>query len=208
MLELEDINNCPLCHAANNRTLFKNGVNVNTILGGSGKFLIIPALGPLVVGHVLIISAEHTAGLRYLPTEARRNYDLLSVKLREYCARFGDTVLEAEHGASDDSVRGPCIRHTHVHILPRLGDAARIFDNIHDLEDIRSGASNPTGSYLWINAGDRARVYDASRVIAQEIRRTIGQYLAIDDWDWAVDPKTALIGRTIEYWSGLSKCLA
>lgn len=183
-------------------------VNVNTILGRSGNFLIIPALGPLVVGHVLVVSTEHTAGLRYLSAEFQRNYERLSLKLREYCARLGDTVLEAEHGARDGSVRGPCIRHTHVHVLPGMGAAAGIFDDRRDLEDIRSSASGSVDSYLWINDGNRARLYDASRAIGQEIRRTVGLYLSIDDWDWAVNPKTELIALTIEYWSNINAWLA
>jgi diadenosine tetraphosphate (Ap4A) HIT family hydrolase len=180
-----------------------DGVNVNTLLGGSGNFLIVPALGPLVVGHVLLITDRHTPGLQYLPAKIQRDYGLLAQKLREYCARFGDTVLEAEHGAPDGSIRGACIRHTHVHFLPGLGNAARTFDSKSELEDIHGKDLNPTGPYLWINNGNNTRVYDASRAMGQEIRRTIGQYLAIDDWDWAVAPKTALIALTIEYWRDL-----
>jgi len=199
--------NCPLCRAANGISLFENGVNVNTILGASGNFLIVPALGPLVVGHVLVISATHTEGLRFLPAKMQRRYELLSGELRAYCARLGDTVLEAEHGARNGSVRGPCIRHTHIHIMPSLGDAASIFDDRGDLEVVRSSASSPLGPYLWISNGSREKVYDASRAIGQEVRRTVGEHVGVDDWDWAVNPKTELIARTKEYWSGLDKWL-
>jgi len=184
-----------------------DAVNVNTILGCSGNFLLVPALGPLVVGHVLAISTEHTAGLQYLSAEVQQSYEQLSTKLREYCARLGDTVLEAEHGAHDSSVRGPCIRHTHVHILPGLGNAARIFDGRNNLECINH-ASNSIGSYLWINSGGRGRIYDASQVVGQEIRRSVGEYLRIDDWDWGINPKVRLIALTIEYWNKISEWLA
>jgi diadenosine tetraphosphate (Ap4A) HIT family hydrolase len=202
-----NIDNCPLCHAVNNRALFKDDVNVNTILGRRDDFIIVPALGPLVVGHVLIVTTTHTAGLRYLQAETQRNYEQLSTQLREYCARFDDTVLEAEHGANDYAIRGPCIRHTHIHILPGLGNEAEMFDKRRDLEEVDSSNYNRIDSYLWINNGHRAKVYDASRVIGQEIRQTVGQYLAIDDWDWAVNPKTELIALTIEYWNGIDEWL-
>jgi len=97
----------------------------------------------------------------------------------------------------------PTVRHTHVHFLPGLGNAASIFDSKPELENIHSKGSSPTGPYLWINSGNDTQVYDASRLMGQEIRRTIGQYLAIDDWDWAVAPKAALIALTIEYWRDL-----
>jgi hypothetical protein len=199
--------NCPLCHAVQGKPMFIDSVNVNTILGCSDNFLIVPALGPLVVGHVLAISTEHTAGLQYLSTEVQQGYQQLSTKLRKYCARFGDTVLEAEHGAHDRSVRGPCIRHTHVHVLPTLANATKIFDERSNLERVH-GASNTIGSYVWINSGSRGKIYDASRVIGQEIRRSVGEYLGIVDWDWAINPNVKLIAETIKYWSKVNECLA
>src|SRR5215471_12439458 len=123
------IETCALCRAADGKQLVIDGVNMNTILGRSGAFLIVPALGPLVVGHVLVVSAKHKAGLRYLTSADQQDYERLRVQVRSYCKKFGDTLLEAEHGARDTSVRGPCIRHTHVHILPGLGEAGRLFDN-------------------------------------------------------------------------------
>lgn len=195
--------NCPLCSAANNHPLFENGVDVNTVLGRRDKFLIIPALGPLVVGHVLVITAAHTEGLRYLPSGSQKSYALLSSEIRAYCARRGDTVLEAEHGAREGSVRGPCIRHTHVHVLPGLADAVRIFDDRRNLEVVRTGASRPFGPYLWVSNGVEEALYDASGAIGQEIRRTLGERLAIVNWDWAIDPRTDLISCTKKYWNGL-----
>jgi diadenosine tetraphosphate (Ap4A) HIT family hydrolase len=182
-------------------------VNVNAILGGRGNFLIVPALGPLVVGHVLVISAIHTEGLRYLSAEIQQRYESLSGEIRAYCSRLGDNVLEAEHGAHEGSVRGPCIRHTHIHIMPGLGDVAGIFDDRNDLEAIRSNASSRLGPYLWIRNGTRETVYDASRAIGQEIRRTVGQKLGLDDWDWVVNPKAELIAHSKKYWRGLDRCL-
>jgi hypothetical protein len=202
-----DIYDCPLCHAVHNRALFLDGVNVNTVLGGRGNFIVIPALGPLVVGHVLIVTTAHTGGLRYLQDDTQRNYEQLSIELREYCARSGDTVLEAEHGANDRAIRGPCIRHTHVHVLPGLGNAAGMFDSRRDLEKVDSSSYNRIDSYVWVNNGEREKVYDASRVIGQEIRQAVGQYLSIDDWDWAVNPKPELIALTIEYWRGIDQWL-
>ena len=196
-----------MCNAARNTPLYEKDINVNTILGRSGNFLIVPALGPLVVGHVLAISATHTEGLRYLPKEIRQHYALLSGKIRAYCARLGDTVLEAEHGAGNGSVRGPCIRHTHIHILPGLGDVVGIFDERGDLDVAPTTLLSHFGPYLWISNGTNENVYDASNAIGQEIRRTIGKHLDIDDWDWVVNPKIDLISRTKKYWNGLDQCL-
>lgn len=201
------IETCALCRAANNEPLVIDGVNVNTVLGRSGKFVIVPALGPLVLGHVLAVAAEHKSGLRYLSSVERQDYERLSVQVRSYCKEFGYSLLEAEHGARETSLRGPCLRHAHIHILPGLGEAGRLFQNNPTCPLIEDGNASAADSYIWVNDGCRATVYDGSRVIGQEIRQTIGRHLRLDDWDWAVSPKADLIARTINYWSKISRWL-
>jgi diadenosine tetraphosphate (Ap4A) HIT family hydrolase len=177
---------CPLCNAAHNVALMVGGTNVNTIIGRSEEFLIIPALGPLVPGHVLVISKTHSEGLRFLSPEMRQRYKLLSDEIHAYCAQTGDTVLEAEHGASTRSARGPCIRHTHVHILPGLGDAIAAFHPGSDSQLPLSAESSRIDPYIWLSNGGQEKFYPAPHAHGQEIRRTIGAYLEFDDWDWAV----------------------
>jgi diadenosine tetraphosphate (Ap4A) HIT family hydrolase len=201
------IENCALCGAVGNKRVFIGGVDVNTMLGRTERFVITPALGPLVAGHVLVVSAEHKAGLRYLPVSDQQDYEQLRLQLRTYCMQFGDNLLEAEHGARDKSLRGPCIRHTHVHIFPGLEEASRLFDNSFASLCIEERSLGVVDSYIRIDDGSRATLYDGSQVIGQEIRRTIGRYLRVDDWDWAVSPKPELIARTIKYWSGIGRWL-
>ena len=202
-----EIEACPLCLAVSDHPLSLRGINANTILGRNEEFIIVPALGPLVIGHVLAISAAHTDGLKYLQASVQRSYEELSVKIHRYCRDLGDTVLEAEHGARSTSLRGPCIRHTHVHILPRLGTATTLFENKHNLSTVDGERLNATDSYLWVSNGRHIRTYDASRIVGQQIRQTIGNYLKVDDWDWAVNPKAELITSTIAYWSNVKRWL-
>jgi len=201
------IDTCPLCRAVNNEHLVIGGVNVNKVLGRSGAFAIIPALGPLVIGHILIVSAKHNPGLRYLSSADQRDYESLSRCARNYCEQLGDTLLEAEHGARNTSLRGPCIRHAHVHILPGLGEVGKVFENNPVCDLIQDSNVSSVDSYIWVNDGFSVTTYDGSRVTGQEIRQTIGRYLKIDDWDWAVSPKPDLIARTIKYWRKISRWL-
>jgi diadenosine tetraphosphate (Ap4A) HIT family hydrolase len=196
--------NCPLCTAGRGTPLFEDGVNVNKILAGGNGFFVVPALGPLVLGHVLVISASHTEGLLYLSPDTRQRYATLSRVIRAYCAHRGTTVLEAEHGARHNSVRGPCIRHTHIHVLPGLGDLTHIFDERKDLDAVSTSDISSLGdTYLWIGNGIAQRLYRARNAAGQEIRRTVGGHLGVESWDWAVTPNTRLISSTIEYWSEL-----
>jgi len=192
---------CALCKAVANQRLMIGDVNVNTILGRSRGFVIIPALGPLVVGHALVVSAEHRIGVRYLPEDDQHDYKNVRVHMRNYCRGVGDTMLEAEHGARETSLRGPCIRHAHVHILPRMADASKLFRHNSACPPVKDDNVEAVDSYIWLDDGRRATAYDASRVIGQEIRRTIGRYMRIDVWDLAVNGKALLFYGTIAYWS-------
>lgn len=200
----QQANDCALCDVAANRPSLHDDVNANVILARKDTFLMAPALGPLVPGHVIVISAEHSESLRFLPTRLRSDYAAFSGELRSYCAQIGDTMLEAEHGASNESLEGPCIRHAHVHILPGLGEMISIFDEDSQLKIVDVGrVSSRVDPYLWIANGASERLYHAPKAPGQQIRRAIGIRLAIDDWDWAINPKAATIVQTIEYWSDL-----
>lgn len=208
MLVSSSSSNCPLCAAAHDKALTMGGVNVNTVVGETDNFIIVPALGPLVRGHVLVISRTHSAGLRFLSAEMRQRYCDVSRQLRAYCGSAGDSLLEAEHGASAESFRGPCIRHTHIHILPGVGGAISAFSYTNEWPCEAVPQSEVANPYIWLSDGTDEALYSASSANGQEIRKTIGGYLGIDDWDWALNPKTDLIRRTVAYWSDLRSVLS
>src|ERR1700722_16377496 len=100
---------CPLCQAVNGIACNQGDINANTILLDTNAFIVVPALGPLVLGHALAITKSHSLGLDYLNTSVKASYDKLSARLRRYCERRCGNLLEAEHGGPSFERRGPCI---------------------------------------------------------------------------------------------------
>jgi diadenosine tetraphosphate (Ap4A) HIT family hydrolase len=181
-----------------------NGINVNAILLRSDAFIAIPALGPLVCGHALIVTIEHAVGLTYLGNSAHEDYNRLSLQLRQYCGQRGDSLLEVEHGAAFPESRGPCISHTHIHLLPGLGNAVNVLGSrLPPISIEHRITRKPRVPYIWLSNGAVERRYDASTAIGQETRRALGSYLSLDDWDWALRPRWDVVDATLNYWKGI-----
>ena len=197
----QDTVGCPLCDAVQGVPVECEGTNVNAIMLRTSQFILIPALGPLVPGHALVVSKTHSFGLACLPPKVRRDYSSLAIRLRKYCSERNDSLLEAEHGGIGD--RGPCIQHTHVHLLPRLGmQIDALSDRLPSLD--MSEESHKQHPYIWMSNGAMQRLYDASAAMGQEVRRALGERLLLDDWDWAINPRWQMVAITVNYWSGLA----
>jgi len=195
-----DIVACPLCDAVQGVPIEHEGTNANAIIVRTSHFILIPALGPLVPGHTLVVSKKHSLSLSCLPAKVHSDYRCLRIRLRQYCNERGDSLLEAEHGGISD--RGPCIQHTHVHLLPRLGmHVDALSDRLPPLEMSREGYTHLP--YIWMSNGVIQRLYDASGAMGQEVRRALGRKLFLDDWDWAMNPRWQMVAITLLYWSEL-----
>jgi diadenosine tetraphosphate (Ap4A) HIT family hydrolase len=80
---------------------------------------VIPSLGPVTAGHVMVVSRSHAPNLAAMGPSVIDEYNAL---VESISARpgFGD-LLEGEHGAAADSPGGACITHTHVNLIPGFG---------------------------------------------------------------------------------------
>ncbi|MCQ9181272.1 hypothetical protein KMT30_19930 [Streptomyces sp. IBSBF 2953] len=193
---------CELCTAAQGVTPRHFPQPVNRVLLRSRHFVVVPALGPLVPGHALVVGRRHAGGLLTTARRVQTDYAELAALLRAHCALRGQDLLELEHGGATQGGRGPCIDHTHVHLLPGLSHCIGVLDGRLPRLD---APPRPTAAverpYLWVRNATEARWYDATRAIGQEARRAIGRALQIDDWDWAVSPGWETVKETIGYWT-------
>lgn len=101
-------------------------------------------------------------------------------------------MLEAEHGGASP---GPCIDHTHVHVIPGLGSAIDLLQSA----DLQPQSGEP--GYIWLRAGNVERLYLGTGVRGQFLRRSIAGWKGIEDWDWAVAPKLTDVQATISFWN-------
>lgn len=168
---------------------------------GASRFVVMPTVGPLVEGHVMIVSREHCHSLAAMGPEAIAEYEALT---RSLIAGTGG-VLEAEHGGTTYGNAGSCVDHAHVHLLPGVGEwcAEALSAHLRPLDGVTSldELARTTTPYVFLRSGSRFRAFDATTAPSMLLRRVIAEHDGRDDWDWDLFPRLDLVQRSIDYWA-------
>lgn len=158
------------------------------------NFAVIPTLGAIVEGYLLVVSKKHYECIGQLPDdlfpELERVID--RVKLVTWSV-YKKNVVCFEHGAVSCSNKfGGCIDHAHLHIVP-CGDvlSGMITDCGMELVPIASidalsciaGKNQP---YLyWEDSDSRKYVIQDGFIPSQFCRKIIADYYSVaEQWDW------------------------
>ena len=118
---------CALCVAVADSTRHVTPFLHNQKLLETNRFIVLPSLGPLMPGHVMVVGREHQNSLASMGREALEEYEELANRLRVAPFLRDGVPLEAEHGSTANDKAGACVVHTHVHWLPGLGGYLRDF---------------------------------------------------------------------------------
>src|SRR5580658_4727623 len=177
---------------------------VRRVLCESESFAVIPSLGPLAEGHVLLCTREHLRSFAGLDPDCHSEYQAIKVRLRhELEAVYGKATLVFEHGMAIEGDRVPCtVDHAHMHFLP-LGQTLssgfipsidwRVFDgSFTEANRITAGRE-----YLLVETADgisRIAPSGAAGFESQFLRKAITAYAGLArKWNWreAPDPRAA-----------------
>ncbi len=196
-------NPCEICAAVENSEGMTPEI-WNTKLYENRTFSILPTIGPLVSGQVMITSKRHTTNL--LGMEASEIEDF--IYLLGYCQSIlGQDILFTEHGSSDFHVAGSCIVHTHIHIIPGFRQYYSILDEsvpiVNSTLDFKTLTATPPLDSPYILTFDiegNSRIYEAYNVHSQMMRKAICKAENRSDWNWRNNQNIDLIKKTIEIW--------
>lgn len=136
------------------------------------------------------------------PTDLEE-YGSLVRTIKEKSPYSDGESLEAEHGASESESGGTCIAHVHVNLVPGFGFLANMFDGTLpriDIDDRLESLVPSNAPYIFTRGAGMVRLYKASGVPSQFIRREAFRRMGRDDWDWAVFPHDAVIKKTLQLW--------
>ncbi len=166
----------------------------NTILFESDHFVVVPTLGSIVEGWVLIISKAHLICMgETVPETGQELNDVLEIVERAVRQVYGAATV-FEHGPNRERLDMGCgIDHAHLHVVPLkfdLLEAAKVSQEFrgtqwHESKSMLSlvdGLYNEGRSYLYIKDSDGAGSYcipenipcqSLRRVIARETGKTL-----------------------------------
>jgi diadenosine tetraphosphate (Ap4A) HIT family hydrolase len=157
----------------------------------SGSFRIVPSLGQIVEGHLLVIPSVHICAVADLAKDQVSLLDGLCSRVRSILRdAYGACVL-FEHGIRGAGIGGCGIEHAHLHAVPVRAEGVldvltREFGGrpIQALEDI--GRELPREqSYLFFEDASAARhVFPVDSLPSQYMRKVVAESIGKSDWDW------------------------
>ncbi|NSC25226.1 hypothetical protein FM076_30380 [Streptomyces albus subsp. chlorinus] len=192
-------------------TLLDDVPPADFVLHETERFVVIPGVGAVCPGYVLIVPKAHVLSAGHLDEDHDAEFDDLFTRLEGYLTtQFGRPVTAFEHGAESFRNRGgSCTDHAHIHVFPAatevdLSSELRKEFALRPVEGLTAPARDQVRrrqrAYLWLRTrSGRAWMCDAPHALSQYVRRIlVAQLGRPDEWDWAVFPGTDHIRVTME----------
>ena len=191
---------CFFCHIPKNRVVF-----------GFNGYLLCVALGPIVLGHTLIIPNRHIKSFTNLTPDQNNTFSCIRENVRTAFEKYFGACLMFEHGNHKN-----CIglhSHAHLHIIPTaLNDDIRyIIQAYNPIEipgDYGSKASEQLvdQEYLFLDGANKGVDISPRFYTFQEWpRKYFVRYLVLNatqrnlrKLDWEKHPQEKMMKKTIE----------
>lgn len=196
-------NNCQLCFAIENSESSESHLE-NTLLYETKNFSVLPSVGPLVVGQILIVSKNHFPSLASMSKFDLEEFrELLYILVEKTDAN----LLFSEHGTFNSDKGGGCIDHTHIHVIPHMEKYIDILDAIlpryeaiNNLSDFVLLKEVDFPYIMNINSYGTVKVYEAYNTHSQIVRKAICAKESRTDWNWRLYEKSHFLVETINFW--------
>lgn len=187
---------CPFC---SENLLNSSDLHDSVLAAGPGVQLL-PTLGMLVPGHLLVISNEHLLSMADLGQDALARVSAWLTQTENILSRAFGSYVRFEHAGTADGCNSACVDHAHIHLLP-LGDvfaekmkAALDWTSLPNYEALPEHVQN---GYSYLGVAERHFVYSGF-LESQWIRRRASNFLGRDDWDWYLTRDKDDLQKTLE----------
>jgi ATP adenylyltransferase len=176
---------------------------VRRVVLESAEFAVIPSLGALVEGHVLVLPKAHVRSFAQLGTSAGETESFLErARLAVESAYSPPQIFE--HGTGARSPQPACsVEHAHIHLVPcevdlfarladrfswsRVGGEAELAELVGDGEYLRIGVE---GGWMVARGGEGF----PSQLLRREL---LGALAGPErDWNWRTSPRPELVAST------------
>ncbi len=215
MRSLEAINKCEFCDefaggSANSfGAHYANEVVSRTILE-QDDFRVLPSLGQIVPGYLLLVPIHHYRAFADMPLEELQAAEVLKTNLTEQMRSKYGNFLFFEHGVRTSDSGGCGISHAHLHVVPFPDDKDPIeqLTRAFPFEEVSSllglNRVQPDRSYLYYESvrGNKYVFYPPF-IPSQYIRRVLAEALGTRAWDWRRCGREERLLRTLSQVSQL-----
>lgn len=183
---------CRFCNEINDKksdnlffTIFR-GNPPNRVLKETKNFVVIPTIGQIIEGYLLIIPKKHFLSFAHLPFRYYRELETLKEETKNTLTTIYAEPIFYEHGAVGNSVE-----HAHLHAVPAeidiLQDIKRFFipREIRNMSELIIQAEKGIPYLFYENRRGQKFIFNAHTVISQFLRQVVANKLGCSDrWNW------------------------
>ncbi len=180
---------------------------VRRVLAETENFAVVPSLGPVVPGHMLLCPRLHVCGMAALPPGLEAEHEFIRRRLiGELAMAFSAPVHCFEHGGAPDANRVLCsVGHAHVHFLPADVDVRSVLLASGRWVSVRTGlqalqcAVRGREYLYYVSPHGEAQVLVPlnGEFESQYLRRVFADVLGCPEkWNWRADPRPEIVHET------------
>lgn len=175
---------------------FSEKIFYNKILFQTKNFFVVPSLGSLIPGWLLIVPKKYYLNFSLIPKEELSDLNLLIEKIKNDSKEFfGERFVLFEHGPQGERSKVGCgVDYAHLHFVPtsiNLMEGLKILDfnfkweEVNSLQEL-SFLKNTQLEYLFLEDQDHKSFISFNRSIPSQLfRKVIANYLGIPEkYDW------------------------
>lgn len=189
---------CSFCSELNNceynnifLQIFKGSLP-SRILKETTNFVVVPTLGQIVEGYLLIVSKEHYLSIGDLPYEYFDELSALKKETFDVLTKTYKSPIFYEHGAISYQQRGGCcVTHMHLHAIPTNVDLLpKITQHLKEKQiqsilEIKRQFKKKVPYLFYETAKGEKYLFDALVMPSQHLRQLLAVELNLKDkWDW------------------------
>ncbi len=177
-----------------------------TVCGETADFVVIPSIGALVPGHVLVTPKRHVRSFATLPARERDRGDGVTAWMAaELASVYGQPVHRFEHGSAQCGTTIACsVEHAHLHLVPTDVEVWPLIENAGTWIELgaQSLAAIVGGrEYLLYERPEGQRlvwITDETPITSQFMRQAFAAALgSVQEWDWRSHPRPEEIRATL-----------
>lgn len=186
----------------------------NVSLVDTDLFTVVPSLGAIVPGWLLVVPKGHTICAGAMAQDHRSELEVVVHNAAEAMrAEFGRVII-FEHGPSQTGQQLGCsIDHTHIHLVPSLLDIKQAIFELYDGNIVWSKVPNMGATadayskgipYLYLEQDESCYMATGASLRSQTLRRIIALYAGAIEFDWKIDAQMDNVYSTINRLKGLT----
>lgn len=167
------------------------GATAERIIWQSDHLTIVPTIGQIVPGHVMIIPKTHITAFADASPEALLDLSNAKERLRKILLRKHGGCIFFEHGTRSQDLSGCGIYHAHMHAVPIAYSSTptNLVHGIHFADTVEFGSPlfkvSPDASYVFFeNSVRRCFVAEVVQLPSQILRKAVAQLANNSRWDW------------------------